>query len=65
MKKTYYKPEILMETIELQQMIALSKDDTTKADPTQEVLSREDLEFDSNSRRKDIWADEEEEEDQY
>ena len=65
MKKIYYKPEMLVEIIELQQMIALSKNDSVSADPSKEVLSREDFDLDAESRRKDIWEDEEEEEEKY
>lgn len=55
MKKTYLMPDVLVTTIQLQQMIALSLNDD-EADPNGEVLSRQ-------RRSKTIWDDEEEEED--
>ena len=60
MKQEYTTPEVLIEKIELQQMIALSAT-TDVADPEAEVLGREENGFDENGgRRKDVWDDEEE-----
>lgn len=41
MKKTYKKPEILLEELELEQMIALSTIEDGEADPDAPVLGRE------------------------
>ncbi len=52
------KPEVLLTTIELQNMIALSFDPNKEADPNGEVLSRQD---NSTSLRYSVWDEEEEE----
>lgn len=41
MKKTYMKPEMLLEELELEQMIALSTIEDGEADPEAPVLGRE------------------------
>lgn len=49
MKKKYMKPEMLLEELELEQMIALSTIEDGEADPNEPVLSRElDIFFDDN-----------------
>jgi hypothetical protein len=57
MKKIYFKPEISLEDMECQEMIALSRKDTY-ADSEGEVLSREDNSWGSNSHS--VWDDDEE-----
>lgn len=57
MKKIYYKPEISLEDMECQEMIAFSRTDDS-ADSSQEVLSREDNSWGSNSHS--VWDDDEE-----
>ena len=50
MKKKYMKPEMLLEELELEQMIAISTIDGVDADPEQPVLGRElDIFFDDNN----------------
>ena len=49
MKKTYMKPEMLLEELELEQMIALSTIEGVDADPESPALGREfDIFFDEN-----------------
>ena len=50
MKKKYMKPEMLLEELELEQMIAISTIEEGVADPTQPALGRElDIFFDDNN----------------
>ena len=55
--KAYMKPEVLLTTIELQKMIAISFDPEKEAAPDGEVLSRQD---NSMSQSFSIWEEEEE-----
>ena len=49
MKKTYMKPEMLLEELELERMIALSTIEDGEAEPDSPVLGRElDIFFDEN-----------------
>lgn len=58
MMKTYMKPEVLLQQIELQQLMTLSRQEG-EADPNSEVLSREnDVYEDNNSRRNNVWEEE-------
>ncbi len=50
MKQTYIKPDTAIVNIQLQQMIALSMNDTTKAGHETEVLGR--------GSRGSVWDDE-------
>jgi hypothetical protein len=56
MKKEYMKPFIRMIEAETEDMIALSIDNNTTADPNEEVLSRED---DSWIVGRGVWEEEE------
>lgn len=59
MMKTYMKPEVLLQQIELQQLMTLSRQEG-EANPNGEVLSREnDVYEDNNSRRNNVWDEEE------
>ncbi len=54
--KAYIKPEVLLTSIKLQNMIALSEQEGS-ANPDGEVLSRQD---NSSSLRFSVWDEEEE-----
>ena len=57
--KTYMKPEVLLQQIELQQLMTLSRQEG-EANSNGEVLSREnDVYEDNNSRRNNVWDEEE------
>ncbi len=56
--KAYIKPEVLLTSIKLQNMIALSMSDG-EANPNGEVLSRKD---NSSNLRYSVWDEDEEEE---
>ena len=64
MKTTYLKPNTDMLYLSVEQMIAASKPITESGGKLEDVPETE-ATSGNLSRRKDIWADEEEEEEQY